>query len=100
MRRSGFFSLGGLLARVWRPAYSLLPWALTSALLMTAGMWDYWLRGGKVEWVIVGLSAYELMIGLLEPGAAAATHPVEDALAGPETSTLPARRPTRHSLGL
>ena len=61
----GFFTIGGLLARAWRPVYPLLPWALTSALLMVAGMWDYWSHGGRIEWVVVGLSAYELMIGLL-----------------------------------
>jgi hypothetical protein len=62
----GMFSLGGVLARVWHPRYPLLPWALTSALLMTAGLWDYWTVGAPVEWVVVGLSAYELMIGLLD----------------------------------
>lgn len=65
------FSLGGALARVWHPRYRLLPWALTSALLMTAGLWDYWTVGGRVEWVVVGLSAYELMIGLLDRPAEA-----------------------------
>ena len=69
----GIFTLGGALARVWRPAYALLPWALTSALLMAAGMWDYWSAGGAIEWVPVGLSAYELMMGLLEEHAPAAT---------------------------
>ena len=33
---------------------------------MTAGMWDYWSYGGPVEWIVVALSAYELMLGLLE----------------------------------
>lgn len=74
MRSHGFFTLGGALARVWRPAYPLLPWALTSALLMTAGAWDYWMGRGPVEWIVVGLSAYELMLGLMEePGTAATT---------------------------
>jgi hypothetical protein len=63
--RTGFFTLGGALACVWHPAYPLLPWALTSALLMVAGLWDYWTGRGPVEWIVVGLSAYELMIGLL-----------------------------------
>ena len=31
MRSHGFFTLGGALALVWRPAYPLLPWALTFA---------------------------------------------------------------------
>jgi hypothetical protein len=66
MRSHGFFTLGGALALVWRPAYPLLPWALTSALLMTAGLWDFWPRGGRVEWIVMGLAAYEFMIGLME----------------------------------
>ena len=66
MGSHGFFTLGGALARVWRPACPLLPWALTSALLMTAGMWSYWSQGGPIEWIVVGLSAYELMLGLME----------------------------------
>lgn len=90
MGRSGFFSLGGLLARAWRPAYDLLPWALTSALLMTAGMWDYWIRGGRIEWVAVGLSAYELMTGLLDPGPspAAAESPVQGDVEQPSPARL------------
>lgn len=60
-----FFTLGGALSRVWRPAYSLLPWALTSALLMVLGTWDHLVDGSAIEWTAVGLSAYELMMGLL-----------------------------------
>lgn len=67
MRSHGIFSLGGCLALVWRPAYPLLPWALTSALLMSASVWDHWTRGARIEWLVAALAAYELMIGLLEP---------------------------------
>lgn len=66
MSRHGLFTLGGTLARHWQPAYPFLPWALTSALLMAAGCWDYWSHGGAIEWIVVGLSAYEFMSGLLE----------------------------------
>jgi hypothetical protein len=82
------FSLGGALARVWRPRYPLLPWALTSALLMTAGMWDHWSVGGRVDWVVVGLSAYEFMLGLLEAPSPAAT------AAAPSRALTPARETT------
>ena len=75
MRSHGIFTLGGLLARIWQPAYPLLPWALTSALLMTAGMWGYWSQGGPIEWIVVALPAYELMLGLLEEPESAATTP-------------------------
>ena len=60
-----FFTLGGVLSRAWRPAYPLLPWALTSAVLMVLGSWDHMVDGSRVEWTAVGLSAYELMIGLV-----------------------------------
>jgi hypothetical protein len=88
MSSHGIFTLGGLLARVWRPAYRLLPWALTSALLMTAGMWDFWSYGGPVEWIVVALSAYELMLGLLEkPEPAATTAPASPPLTpAPDTA--------------
>lgn len=62
----GIFSLGALVARVWRPAYPLLPWALSSALLTTAAMWDFWSRGGVIDYTVLGLAAYELMMGLME----------------------------------
>ena len=62
----GIFSLGALLARAWKPAHALLPWALTSALLTTAAMWDFWARGGSIDYTVLGLAAYELMIGLME----------------------------------
>ena len=65
-RSDGVFSLGALLARYWHPAYPLLPWALTSAMLTVAAMWDYWSRGGSIDYVVLGLAAYELMLGLME----------------------------------
>ena len=65
-RSDGVFSLGAVLARYWHPAYALLPWALTSAMLTVAAMWDYWSRGGSIDYVVLGLAAYELMLGLME----------------------------------
>jgi hypothetical protein len=66
--RGDIFSLGGLLSRVWTPAFPLLPWAFTSAMLMMAGTWDHLSRGGPVDYTVVGLAAFELMIGLLDSG--------------------------------
>jgi hypothetical protein len=66
MRGQEFFSLGGLLSRWWQPTYILLPWAFTSAMLTVAAMWDFWSRGGAIDYTILGLAAYELMLGLLE----------------------------------
>ena len=62
----GIFSLGALLSRTWKPTYILLPWALTSAMLTTAAMWDFWTRGGPIDYTVLGLAAYELMMGLME----------------------------------
>ena len=69
MRGHGIFSLGGVIAHMWRPGLVLLPWALSSALLTVAAMWDYWSRGGSIDYLVLGLAAYELMIGLLEEDA-------------------------------
>lgn len=66
VRGHGIFSLGGMIARVWQPGLVLLPWALSSAMLTLAAMWDYWSRGGSIDYLVLGLAAYELMIGLLE----------------------------------
>ena len=68
-RRHEFFSLGALLAGVWRPALVLLPWAFTSAMLTVVAMSDYWRDGGSIDTIVLGLAAYELMIGLLEESA-------------------------------
>jgi hypothetical protein len=64
--RHGFFTIGGFVAQFWHPAYHLLPWALTSAMLTVAAVWDHWSRGGPIDFVVLGLAAYELMLGLLE----------------------------------
>ena len=74
-RSHSVFSLGAVLARYWHPAYPLLPWALTSAMLTVAAMWDRWSRGGAIDYVVLGLGAYELMLGLLEEQHECETHP-------------------------
>jgi hypothetical protein len=70
-----FFSLGGWLSHWWQPAYVLLPWAFTSAMLTIAAMWDRWSRGGPIDYTILGLAAYELMLGLLEEQHETEPHP-------------------------
>jgi len=72
VRGHGIFSLGGVISRLWQPGLVLLPWALSSALLTVAAMWDYWSRGGNIYYLVLGLAAYELMLGLLEEDAEAA----------------------------
>jgi hypothetical protein len=68
--RGRMFSIGGAIARLWRPAYPLLPWALSSALMTVAGLWDYWTRDLSPDLIVLGLAAYELMVGLRESEAA------------------------------
>ena len=66
MAHGRVFSIGRAIAYWWRPAYPLLPWALSSALLTVAGLWDYWTRDLPPDLIVLGLAAYELMVGLLE----------------------------------
>ena len=92
MRAHGLFTLGGLLATAWRPSQPLLPWALTSALLTVAALWGHWTTGGPVDWVVLGLAAYELMMGLLgeeESSMSRVTSPV----AGPSAVQANTRNP-------
>lgn len=92
MRANGLFTLGGLLATAWRPSQPLLPWALTSALLTVAALWGHWTTGGPVDWVVLGLAAYELMMGLLaeeESNVSRVTSPV----AGPSAVQASTRNP-------
>jgi hypothetical protein len=81
----GIFSLGGVISRLWKPGLVLLPWALSSAALTVAAMWDYWARGAAIDYLVLGLAAYELMIGLMEEEEAEAKAVVE--VAGRETAS-------------
>ena len=67
----GIFSLGAAISSAWKPRHALLPWALSSAMLTVAAMWDYWSRGADIDYLVLGLAAYELMIGLMEEEAGA-----------------------------
>ena len=67
----GIFSLGAVLSLVWKPSHRLLPWAFTSAMLTLAAMWDFWTRGGSIDYIVLGLAGYEMMIGLMEEEAPA-----------------------------
>lgn len=61
-----FFSLGGLLATCWKSRPSLVPWILTSSLLLGLSFWDLLSRGGRIDFIVLGLAAYELALGLIE----------------------------------
>ena len=62
-----FFSIGGLFARWWPIGTpGVAPWVCASSVLTSGAIWD-WLRvGGSVDFVLLGLAAYELVIGLTQ----------------------------------
>ena len=66
--RGDFFSLGGLLAPYATTKLALAPWAFAAALLTTLAFWDPLARGGEADAILLGLAAYELLIGLTATG--------------------------------
>jgi hypothetical protein len=62
--RGEFFSLGGLLAPYATSRLALAPWAFSAGLLTALAFSDPVLRDGEVDAILVGLAAYELLIGL------------------------------------
>ena len=61
-----YFSLGGVLATYWKPRQLLLPWAVSSSGLCVLSFWDVVTRSGKIDFILLGLAAYELALGLTE----------------------------------
>lgn len=67
MRRLEFFSLGGVLALVWKPRPHSLPWIVAALALLGVGSWDMTTRLGLVDFVLMAsIAGYELIIGLTE----------------------------------
>jgi hypothetical protein len=64
MLRGEFFSLGGLLAPFATTRLALAPWAFSAAMLAALASWDPVARGGEFDAILLGLAAYELLIGL------------------------------------
>ena len=64
--RLEFFSLGGVLAILWSPGTQELPWIVASATLLLLSFWDVFRGVGRVDFILMGLAAYELVIGLTE----------------------------------
>jgi hypothetical protein len=61
-----FFSLGVLLRRCWRTQYALAPFGLAAGALAALSLWDWIARSGRVDFVLLGLAGYELILGLTE----------------------------------
>jgi hypothetical protein len=62
--RGEFFSLGGLLAPFATTRLTLAPWAFSAAFLTVLASWDPVARSGEFDAILMGLAAYELLIGL------------------------------------
>ena len=64
--RLEFFSLGGLLRIWWTPRVLELPWIIASALLLLLSCWDLFDGAGRMDFILLGLAGYELVIGFTE----------------------------------
>jgi hypothetical protein len=67
------FSLGGLLASRRQTGNSVLPWLAAAGLLAAAAVWDPLARSGDIDFVLLGLAGYELILGLTRETAPSAT---------------------------
>ena len=68
--KGALFSFGAVLARRWPEAPAVAPWAAAATILIAAAMWDWTFRGAPVDFVLLGLAGYELVVGLTEESAA------------------------------
>ena len=73
-----FFSIGGLLARCWRTRSPITPWICASSVLTAGAIWDAVRTGGPIDFIMLGLAGYELVIGLTEDPAAPVLATVSD----------------------
>jgi hypothetical protein len=90
---STFFSLGGLLAPFLPPGRLLLSWLLAAFTLAALGCWYVVMPQGRVDAILLGLAAYELLI-LLTRG------PAEHLLGEPASAPPVNSRVRRRQLAL
>jgi hypothetical protein len=64
--RLEFFSLGGVLRIWWTPRVLELPWIIASASLLLLSCWDVFDGAGRMDFILLGLAGYELVIGFTE----------------------------------
>ena len=76
MRNLEFFSLGGLLRIWWTPRVVELPWIIAAVSLMLLSCWDVFdgAGAGRMDFILLGLAGYELVIGFTEEGEQPAHH--------------------------
>jgi hypothetical protein len=60
------FSLGGLFGMWWHTDRVLAPFLCSASLLASLAMWDWLLRAGAIDFTLLGLAGYELIVGLTE----------------------------------
>jgi hypothetical protein len=65
-QRLEFFSLGGVLSIWWSPVFVELPWIVAAVSLVLLSFWDVFEGAGRVDFMLIGLAGYELLIGLTE----------------------------------
>lgn len=61
-----FFSLAALVKVCWRPEHAWTPSICTASALSLLAMWDWVARAGRVDFILLGLAGYELILGLTE----------------------------------
>lgn len=61
-----FFSLGALLRLWWQPRHPFAAFSCAALGLATLSAWDWLLGAGRVDFILLGLAGYELILGLTE----------------------------------
>jgi hypothetical protein len=99
--RGSLFSLGGVVAWYSRVDRSSVPWLISAVFLALLALSDVVVRGGRIDFVLAGLAAYELLIGLTEdPFAASPIRPSTSSvrLSSPDTAGLTVLSPCDRSV--
>jgi hypothetical protein len=78
MAQGTFFSIGGLLTSVWHTRSPMTPFVCASSVLTAGAIWDRLRSGGPIDFVLLGLAGYELVMGLTEEPASVAVAPTPD----------------------
>ena len=66
MRAGSFFSLGAILRRYVPTRHPSTPWVIAAFVLCAASSWDWVAKGGPIDFILLGVAGYELVIGLTE----------------------------------
>lgn len=69
--RFEFFSLGGVFGFIWHSRTQLFPGIVAASILALLSCWDLFRGAGRVDFILLGLAGYELVLGLTEQQMAA-----------------------------